>query len=263
MKFNKKYLICLFAVLLALTACKKGNDNFFYTNNDFPVSVTGYNGSDKELVIKLDKYTFPLTIQPNTSFSQSNAYTFKGAESKIKLTVAEKTTGKLLVDRELKKEDKEAKVNFIYMDGKIGPMPNKAPLETDKISLVYMFQPTITNYTEPVDIVAGKYYVTPQVFEEVARAKNVKPNEYSTPITLSTFSTARQDYNGIMTSVSFLVRIYKAGTNIPYVDGTAYTWNALSSTAPKPSASTASTKLYIFSEAPAGNVMRFNTRLDL
>jgi UTP-glucose-1-phosphate uridylyltransferase len=126
-----------------------------------------------------------------------------------------------------------------------------------------MFQPTLTNYTEPVDFVVGKYFVTPQVFEELARVKNVKPYEFSTALSIPTFSTARQDYHGVMTSVSFSVRIYKAGTNVPYIDGTSYTWNALNSTAPKPSSSTASSKLYIFSESPLGNIMRFFTRLEL
>ncbi len=168
-----------------------------------------------------------------------------------------------MLEKVLKKEDGAAKISFLYMDGKLVPMPDKAPLEDGKISLIYMFQPTVTNYSEPVDFVVGKYYVTPQVFEEVVRAKNVKPNEFSAPVKLSTFSTARQDYNGVMTSVSFVVRICKVGTNVPYVDQTAYTWNALSTTAPKPSASTASSKLYILSEAPAGAVMRFATRLEL
>lgn len=206
---------------------------------------------------------FRSPIQPNTSFNLSDAYSFNSVENKIKLNIFENGTGKLVLEKELKKEDGEAKVNFLYMDGKISSMPTKPAVETDKISLVYMFQPTITNYTEPVDFVIGKYYVTPQVFEELARAKNVKPNEFSTPVSIGTFSTARQDYNGVMTSVSFVIRICKAGTNIPYVDGTSYTWNALNSTAPKPSASIASSKLYIFSEAPAGNIMRFATRLDL
>ena len=261
MKLNRLSLVGLSVALFALAACSKSEQ--FYKDELYRINVNGYNGSNEQLDIKVGAAAFRSPIQPNTSFNLSDAYSFNSAENKIKLNIFENGTGKLVLEKELKKEDGEAKVNFLYMDGKISSMPTKPAVETDKISLVYMFQPTITNYTEPVDFVIGKYYVTPQVFEELARAKNVKPNEFSTPVSIGTFSTARQDYNGVMTSVSFVIRICKAGTNIPYVDGTSYTWNALNSTAPKPSASIASSKLYIFSEAPAGNIMRFATRLDL
>jgi hypothetical protein len=261
MKLNKLYLASLSVALLALVACSKSEQ--FYKDELYGINVNGYNGSNEQLDIKVGSANFRSFILANTSFNLSDAYTFNSTENKIKLTITEKSSGKLVLERELKKEDGEAKVNFLYMDGKVGTMPVKPAVETDKISLVYMFQPTVTNYTEPVDFVVGKYYVTPQIFEELARVKNVKPYEFSTPVIIGTFSTARQDYNGVMTSVSFSVRICKAGTNVPYIDGTSYTWNALNSTAPKPAASVASSKLYIFSETPAGNIMRFTTRLDL
>lgn len=262
MKLNKRYLASFSMLLLGFTACKKGDDNFFYKGGVMPITVSGFNGSAEELVVKVDTFSFPATLGPNANFQQSNSYTFKETENQVKLTVNEKKTGKLVLEKELKKEDGPAKISFLYMDGKIVPMPDKPAVENEKISLIYMFQPTVTNYAEPVDFVVGKYYVTPQVFEEVVRAKNVKPNEFSTPVKLSTFSTARQDYNGVMTSVLFIVRICKAGTNIPYTDGTAYSWNLLSTTAPKPSSSAAASKLYIFNELPAGAIMRFSTRLE-
>ncbi len=261
MKSNKIYLVGLGIVMLALGACNK--EEQFYKDELYRINLTGYNGSNEALEVKVGPIAFNSSIGANTSFELNDAYTFNSSENKTKLSITEKASGKIVLEKELKKEDREAKVRFLYMDGKIGPMPTKPAVENDKVTLVYMFQPTVTNYTEPVDVVLGKYYVTPQVFEELARIKNVKPYEFSTPVSIATFSTARQDYNGIMTSVSFSVRIYKAGTNIPYVDGTSYTWNALNSNAPKPSPSTASSKLYIFSEAPLGNIMRFSTRLEL
>lgn len=261
MKMNKLFLSYMSVMLLALGACKKSEQ--FYKEELFGINLTGYNGSGEVLETKLDDFTFPDGIQPNARFEQNNAYTFKSTENKIKLRVTEKASGKLVLEKEFHKEEGSAKVNFLYMDGKIGPMPDKPAVEKDKISLVYMFQPTVTNYTEPVDFVIGKYYVTPQVFEELARVKNVKPYKFSTPVSIPTFAGGRQDYNGVMTSVSFSVRIYKAGTNVPYIDGTSYTWNALNSTAPRPASSTASSKLYIFSESPLGNIMRFLTRLEL
>lgn len=263
MKLNKRYLAWLSMMLFVLASCKKGDQNYFYKGDLLPITITGFNGSSEELIVKVDTFSFPAVLQPNASFGQSNSYTFRETEDRVKLVIHEKRTGKLVLEQELKKQDGPAKINFLYMDGKIVPMPDKPALEEGKISLIYLFQPTVTNYTEPVDFVVGKYYVTPQVFEEVVRAKNVKPNDFSAPMKLPTFSTARQEYNGVMTSVSFIVRICKAGTNVPYTDGTTYTWNALSSTAPKPAASVSSTKLYIFSEIPSGSTMRFNTRLEL
>ena len=262
MKWNKYYFAYIGVFLLSLSSCKKGSDNFLNRSELLAITVTGFNGSSEDLLVKVGGFEFPVPLQSNNSFSQRNTYTFDAGENEVKLTVEEKSTGKLVLEKKLKKVDGTAKVNFLYIDGNISPMPEKPEVVADKISLIYMFQPTVTNYTEPVDIVVGKYYVTPQVFEEVTRAKNVKPYEFCEPITLSTFSVARQDYKGVMTSVSFVVRIYKAGTNIPYIDGTAYTWNALSSTAPKPSASVASSKLYIFTESPVGNIMRFFNKLE-
>lgn len=262
MKLNKIYLICFSLLLVTITACKKGDNDFFYKEELLPITLKGYNGSGEKLVVKLDDLTVPGDLEPNAIFEQNSAYTFKEGKSDLKLTVTEKSTGKQVLEKELKKGEGKVNLSFLYLDGKVGPMPEKPALETGKIKLVYKFQPTITNYTEPVDIVVGKYFFTPQVFEEITRAKNVKPNEFTEPITLSTFSTARQEYNGVMTSVLFLVRICKAGTNIPYTEGTEYLWNTASSTAPKPSASAASSKLYIFSERPESGTMRFNINLE-
>ena len=262
MKLNKFYLICLCTMLLALTACNKGDQDFLYKEELFGVNLIGYNASSEELTVKLDTTDFITPLQPNSRFESTTAYTFRPNENRIKLRIAEKISGKLVLEKELKKEDTGIKINFFYVDGRIGPMPEKPAVEEGKIKLLYMFQPTTTNYTEPVDFVVGKYYLVPKVFEELGRAKNVKPYEFCPPITIPTFSTASQEYNGVKTTASFVVRIYKAGTDIPYTDGTAYLWNPLSSTAPKPSSSTPSSKLYIFSEAPSGSMMRFFTRLD-
>lgn len=262
MKLNKLYLTCLGTMLLVLTACNKGDQDFLYKDELFGINLIGYNASTEELTVKLDTTDFLTPLQPNSRFESTTAYTFRPNENRIKLRVAEKTSGKLVLERELKKEDSGIKVNFLYIDGRTSSMPEKPAVEEGKLKLIYMFQPTTTNYTEPVDFVVGKYYAVPKVFEELARAKNVRPYEFCPPITLPTFSTAKQEYNGVMTTVSFVVRICKAGTDIPYTDGTAYSWNPLSSTAPKPVASTPSSKLYIFSEAPSGGMMRFFTRLD-
>lgn len=244
-----------------LVACNKGNDNFLYNEQVLPISIKGYNATTEELVVKVDTFNARQTILAG-SFALTEGFIFKGNRQAVKLSINEKSTGKLVLEKELKKGDSTVNLSFLYMDGKVSDMPEKPAAENEKISLIYMFIPDITKYNEPVDFVIGKYFITPKVFEEITRIKNVKPNEFSEAATISTFSTARQDYNGVMTSVSFQVRIYKTGTNIPYTEGTAYTWNEISTTCPKPASSTASSKLYIFSEAPSGALMRFFTRLD-
>jgi hypothetical protein len=254
------FFLGMAAILLA--ACTKNNDNYFYNDQLFPLTIKGYNGSGEQLIVKIDTNTLPLPINAQSSFSIAQSFLFKGEQQTLKLHVSEKSTGKVVLEKEFKKEDSIAYLNILYMDGKVSNMPEKPAIANDKISLIYMFIPNVTNYSQPVDFAIGKYYATPAVFEELARIKNVKPNEFTEAVTIPTFSVARQEYNGVLTNVSFHVRIFKAGTNTPYTDGSSYVWNNLTSTAPKPAASTASSKLYIFSELPSGTQMRFNTRLD-
>jgi hypothetical protein len=262
MKINKTSGFLLGMVAFLLVACNKDNNNFLYTELMFPITIKGYNATKEELTIKVDTINVPGTLKTDQSFLRTESYVFREDQQAVKLMISEKSTGKLVLEKELKKGDSAATFSFLYMDGKVSDMPDKPAVADEKVSLIYMFVPNVTNYSEPVDFVVGKYFVTPKVFEEVARIRNVKPNEFSQAATFSAFSTARQEYNGVMTSVLSQVRICKAGTNTPYVDGTAYVWSDISTTAPKPSVSVASSKLYIISEAPSGTQMRFNTRLD-
>lgn len=262
MKSTYTNWILLSIAAFTLAACNKNNDNFLYIDQVFPISIKGYNATKEVLAVKVDTISSPRIALGESSFNLAEAYTFRGEQRTIKVNVSEKSTGKLVLEKEFKKEDGAASLSFLYMDGLVSDMPEKPEVINEKISLIYMFVPDVTKYSEPVDFVIGKYYATPKVFEEITRLKNVQPNEFSEAATISTFSTARQEYNGVLTTVSFQVRIYKTGTNTPYIDGTSYTWNDLSTTAPKPAASAASSKLYIFSEAPSGTLMRFNTRLD-
>ncbi|QJB33666.1 hypothetical protein HF324_20945 [Chitinophaga oryzae] len=261
MKVCKTSWLLTGIVAFVLAACNKDNDNLLYKKQVLPIVISGYNATQEALTVKVD--TFYLSTRlGGGSFKQGSAFTFGEHQHTVKVSITEESSGKLVLEKEFTKQDSVAAFNFLYMDGKASNMPEKPAVEKEKISLVYMFIPNITQYSEPVDFVIGKYFVVPKVFEEVTRIKNVKPNEFSPPATFSTFLTGRQEYNGVITSVSFQVRIYKTGTNTPYVDGTAYTWNDISTSAPKPAASVAASKLYIFSEAPSGNLMRFFTRLD-
>lgn len=262
MKHYKIIPAYLSIVVLLLASCNKGINDYFYKGENLPVAFKGYNGSTEALNIKLDTNTVSTEISAGTPFEFTAAYTFFDSKQSVKLAITEKSTGKLVVEKELKREDGVTKVNFLYMDGKVSAWPEKPATEADKLKIIYMFMPQLTQYSGPVDIVFFKYYITPQVFEEQARISNLKPYEFSEPAVFPTFSVARQEYNGVMTSASFVVRIFKAGTNTLYTDGTEYTWNALNSTAPKPPASTGASKLYVFQEQPTGTMMRFTTRVD-
>jgi len=248
--------------LLMLSACNKGKDDFLYKGDMLPVTIKGYNGDTRDLQIKLDTFRFGNDI-PSGPFDMSEAYIFPENRNRAKLSITEKGTGKIVLEKELKKEDSPAKISFFYMNGKASDMPEVPTLEAGKIKVKYMFKPTLTNYTEPVDIVLGKYYWTPKVFEELARIKNAKPYEFSDAVDIPTFPTTGQQYNGQNTLVSFVVYIYKAGTKQFYTDQLGYTWHATSSTAPKPASTVASAKLYIFSEFVTGGNIRFNKDLEL
>ncbi|GGH59390.1 hypothetical protein HNQ91_000621 [Filimonas zeae] len=259
---TKNILYTLFngVLLLTLAACSK-QGTLLYNANVLTVSVKGYNGDKEPLEVTVD--TVQLMEFSNGAFDARQVYVFPNGQQNARLTIREKATGKVVMEKDLKKEDTPVSISFFYMDGKVSDMPELPSVEEGKLKLTYMFKPTITGYTQPVDIVLGKYYFTPKVFEEITRIKNVKPYEFTAPVTLSTFSTASQPYNGQNTSVLFLVYVYKAGTNEFYTQGSAYTFNATSSTAPKPASSAAASKLYIFSELPSGSVMRFNKDLEL
>lgn len=261
-----KIIYILFAVvtgtlLTTLLACSKQQHDFLYEDNMLAVTVKGYNASNETLAVKLD--TFAVTDVPPGQFDATKGCIVPVGQSTLQLSITETGTGKPVMNKVLKKEDSPANIEFFYFNGQVSKMPEIPAFENDKIKISYLFTPTVTKYAEPVDIVLGKYYFTPKVFEEITRIKNVKPNEFSTPVTISTFPTTGQVYNGQPTAVLFLVYIYKAGTNEFYTAGSGYTWHATATTAPKPAASTAASRVYIFEEAPVGNSMRFAKKLEL
>lgn len=261
MKTIKIYTSLIVASLLFLLgSCKKNEGNILDQRNVLPITFSILNVSATPLEAKID--TTRIAI-PLGRFDLNNAYPIQNNKNSVKLSITEKGTGKPVMEKELKKDDGRALISFFYMNGAIGKVPEVPPVEPGKIKIIYMFRPVQTKYAEPVDIVLGKYYLTPKVFEEITRIKNVKADEFTEPVTISTFSTAPQPYNGVNSSVSFQVYIYKAGTNTLYVDGTNITWNATASTAPKPSSTVAASKLYIFSEVSTTSYMTFTKNFEL
>ncbi len=60
MKKHTIHITCLCMAILLLAACNKGGNNFFYKEELYPIAFKGYNGSNENLVIKLDTFTSPL-----------------------------------------------------------------------------------------------------------------------------------------------------------------------------------------------------------
>lgn len=259
------YAILTGAFLLVLAACNKGEDDFFYKGEVLTVNLTGYNGSSEELEVKIDTVKFKYAVPPNEAINQSDAYLFSGNQATAKLTITEKSTGKLVLERELKKNERIATVNLFYMDGMVSELPKIPPVEEGKVKMIYMFRPTVTNYTGLLDIEAIKIDQLSGASEKIGRINNVKPNEFTTePLTFSTFKTGIQVVNGVRQAWSLYLRIYKAGTNEYYTQGTRYTWHENSSSPGKAAASTASSTLYIVGEFPSsGTQMGFRTILTL
>ncbi|MCW3464482.1 hypothetical protein [Chitinophaga nivalis] len=262
MKRNNFYLLLTGALLLTIAACNKGQDNFFSKEDIIPVSVKGYNASDEPLEVKLDTCSFKYPFASNSIMDQLNAYTFRENQAQMKLMIKEQNSGKVVLERDIQRKAGAIRLNFLYTKGKVIDIPEKQPIQDKKLTISYFFMPTLTNYADPVDIVLIKYYFTPKVFEEIVRIKNVKPYEFSTPVTIPTFSTSGQKYNGQNTAVLFRAYIYKAGTNEFYTAAAGYNWHPTASTAPTPVASVASSAIYIFSEDESDPNITFTKILE-
>lgn len=261
---TKNILCSLLAIasLLLLAACNKSSDKFLYKGDMLPVTIKGYNGGNEDLVVKIDTFKFKYELSALSTLNLSDAYTFPANTEKTTLTITEKNSGKLVLQKEVSRNDGPTTINLLYMNGKVSEMPKLPPVEDGKVKMHYMFAPTVTNYTGLVDIVLYKYYSTSLIWEEVTRMSNVKPNEFTTgPITYSTFTTGVGEYFGVRQARNLYVRIYKAGTSEYYTEGTGYTWHVTSSSPGKSAASTASSTLYIVGENPSGSQMRFRTIL--
>ncbi|WP_341837834.1 hypothetical protein WJU16_08190 [Chitinophaga pollutisoli] len=255
---NLRIALLAFLAFFA-SACNK-SDDFLYNPDMTPISFSGFNGSGQSLRVQVD--TLSKTIElVNGRFNVSDAYTFPEGQKSVKVTVRE-GTGKVIMEKELRKDDGSLKVNFSYLNGKVGDMPEPPTFEEGKIKLTYMWMPVMTKYDGPVDFAVGKLYFTPKVFEELARVKNVMPGEFCETITIDPFPTSGQTYNGQPTAVLLVIYIYKAGTNEFYTAGTGYNWN-ITTSAPKPNANLASSKLYIITENPSGSTMTFVKNLEL
>jgi hypothetical protein len=259
MKILNILLACL--CLYTLAGCNKGEQDLVNEVNVLPVSLKGFNGGATDLTVKLD--TFNTLLDPGSAFDFTQAISFLGDHKTVKLSITDEADGKVLLDTTMTQADAPARINFIYLDGKMNAFPKVAPIEQGKLKVSFMFRPTETNYSGPVDIALVKYYVTPKVIEELGRIKNVQPNIFSETLALPNFSTAQQPYNGQLTPVQFRALIYKAGTNEYYTEGSGYVWNISTTSVPLPAPSASSSKVFIFYETPSGTTMRYTKIFEL
>ncbi len=251
-------------LLVSLTSCDKG-DQLLYDSNVHLLELKGYNNSSERLIIKLDTFK-SVEVAPFSRIGYNAVYNFNSSSPKsIKLTMSSNLQNQTVLQKEIKgmDQEKESKFNLLYMDGKVSDFPNVPELMPNRVQLVYMFQSNFLKFNEPVDIVFGKYYLTPKVFEEFGRIKNLQPNTFSEPFSFDTFPLGIQEYNGQRTSVVLRAFIYKAGTDIPYTEGTNYIFSYLNSGIPVISPATANTKVFIINENPVGTMMKYNKVLEL
>lgn len=165
------YAVLTGAFLLVLVACNKREDDFFYTGEALTVKLIGYNGSSEELEIKVDTFKFKRTVSANETINQSDAYLFTDNQRTAKLTVTEKGTGKLVLERELEKSEKNVTVNLFYTND--GIVPYNPPPVNPNTNIVGVFitknQQTIT--TADIAVTLSGNVIT-------FLAQNVPPNQW-------------------------------------------------------------------------------------
>lgn len=260
---QKNPIYILLIILITLLSCSKENGEFLYNKRMITVSISGYNASENTLEVKIDTFTVEQTIGRNNPINFGAAYTFSDDQKEIEMTITEKESGKIVLEKTLIKGSDPIKLSYLYLEGKLHDFPIIPPKEDGKIRVQYIYMPKNLEYKGPVDIAFGKYYLTPKVYVEFARLKNVKPFEVSESISFDTFSTVGQTYNGQPTATFFRAYLYKAGTNEFVTAGTSYNWNLLSSAVPVPSATSASSKFFIFSDYIYNNNIMFSKNLEL
>lgn len=254
------YTLLVGAILLVTSACNKADEELVNQSSAAVLNLTGHNGSSQQLVVKIDTVEFTdYLMRANTKITQSHPYLLKN-RTEVPYSITEQSTGKVVLEGKLRKGEIK-NINMIYLlDKVIDNMPTLPPVEDGKVKMYYMFVPTVTNYTNFVDIEAVKIESISGAIERVGRINNVKPFEFSAePLIFSAFKTGIQDVNGVRQAWNLYLRIYKAGTNEYYTNGTNYTWHENSSSPGKAAAGTASSTLYIVGEAPSGTQMRFST----
>ncbi len=222
MRFLYTYITALVLLSLTMIGCQK-DDNFVIKEEAFSVITSGYNGSSSELEILIDTMTLKYPIEASASFKRTDKYTFGDRQDSVKLVIKEKETGKQVYEATIKKGEYSTTIELIYVNGKLiekPVMPDNNPAGFRLLS--YLFLPRVSGYAEDIDIVYFKLYqvvANGQLVnesEEVLAKVTVKPWTFSPLLQAPVFPGGRTEINGKVYFINPEVRIFKAGTGIPY-----------------------------------------------
>ncbi|OYD43616.1 hypothetical protein CHT99_01180 [Sphingobacterium cellulitidis] len=106
-------------MLLSLGACDKNDEKFFYDTEATSILIKGYNGSNENLEVQIDTFKFKNLITPNGYISQTEKFIFTPDQASAKLLIKEKSTGKIILEKELKKGESQVEISVPYFDGKL------------------------------------------------------------------------------------------------------------------------------------------------
>lgn len=168
---NKVYALLLGTFLLLIAACNKGEDNFLYKEEVLVVNLIGYNGSDEDLEVKIDTFSFKYPIPSQQTIDQSDAFTLTGSQARAKLTVTEKNTGKIVLERGVEKSEKIVTVNLFYTNDGIAPY--NPPSVNPNTNIVGLF---ITKNQQPITTADIAITLSGNVIRFLA--KDVPPNQW-------------------------------------------------------------------------------------
>lgn len=225
---------CIVLLSLALTGCDK-NDNFLVKEVAFSVITTGFNASSNELDFMIDTATL-YPIPRGNSFKRTDKYTFADGQDSVKLVIIEKGKGVPIYERQVKRGEYSVTIQLIYVNGKLITKPVAPADNPAGFRLVsYLFLTQISHYAGDIDAVYYKKYETVkngqvviEKLEELARM-TFKPYEFSGFLKAPSFPGGRTEINGQVYFLNPVVQFYKAGTDIPYYEGTGVSLNQYAS----------------------------------
>lgn len=226
-----KLLYTSILLLLIITGCQK-DDNFLIKEEAFSVITSGFSTSTLE--IRIDTLTLPYEILANGSFKRTDKYTFTNGQRQVKLVINEKGSGKQIYEKEVKKGEYSLVINLFYVNGALSEKP-ALPAEKDgSMQVSYMFMPRESKYTGDIDIVFTKRYdyIEDGQFkvdreEELVRV-TTKPYAFSNFLQMPVFEQGRTEIDGRIFYVNAGLKIFKAGTSIPYYEDAGFTLNPYS-----------------------------------
>lgn len=227
MKFFYTYFT-VFA-LLTISGCQK-DDNFLIKEKALSIVTSGFNGSSKELMITIDTMTLGAGIPPNNSFKRTDKYTFPETKDEVKVIIREKGTGSLVYEQDIKRGEYSLTIELIYVNGKIVKKPVAPDSNPEGIRLTsYLFLPLVSGYSADIDIVCYKKYEYIEdgywkfdKLEELTRVTTA-PFTFSPFLETVILKGEQSEIDGKIYRINPEVRFCKAGTDIPYYEGTRIT----------------------------------------